>query len=84
MAVKEAWALFLDEFKAQRAIDKKRREYVRLTSKNLDYPLLESITKAVAQQAPGFYTRITIEGAVIEFGIKENAKSAARQPDERF
>ena|GEM_PF-1918452 len=81
----DAWKLFHDEFKAQRALDKKRREYVKLTQKNLDYPLLESITKAAAAQQPGFYSVITFaDGARWEFGVREGSKPPARQEGETF
>ncbi len=83
--LKDAWGLFLAEFKAQRALEKKRREYVILTQKNLDYPLIEGITSAVAKQRPGFYSVITFaDGAKWEFGIREGSKPAPRQPDESF
>jgi hypothetical protein len=83
--LKDAWVLFLDEFKSQRALDKKRREYVKLTQKNLDYPLLESITQAAAKQQPGFYSVITFaDGARWEFGVRTGSKASARNPDETF
>jgi hypothetical protein len=81
----DAWKLFSDEFKSQRALDKKRREYVKLTQANLDYPLIESLTRASAAQRPGFYSVITFaDGARWEFGVREGTREAPRKADETF
>jgi hypothetical protein len=80
----DAWKLIHDELKAQRELERKKRDFVKLTHRTLDYQILESIAKAASQLRPGFYTRVTIEGAVIEMGVKEDAKPPARQPDETF
>ena len=81
----DAWKLFVDDFKSQHALSKKRKEYVNLTSKTLDYHLIESITRAAAAQKPGYYSVITFaDGARWEFGVREGARPPARQPDEKF
>jgi hypothetical protein len=80
----DAWKLIHDELKARRETEKKRKAFGKLTGKTLDMQMLESIAQEAAKLRPGFYTRVTIEGAVIEMGVKENAKPMPRQENETF
>ncbi len=80
----DAWKLFRDDFKAQQALKQKQLQFQKITSKNLDYPMIESIAKAAAALRPGFYTEIVIEGAVIRFGVNETARPAPRREGETF
>jgi hypothetical protein len=81
----DAWKLFTKEFKEQRALADQRKNFDTITATNLSYPMLETLAKAVAKERPGFYTEVTIQGAVIRMGIAENAaQQPPRVPDERF
>ena len=82
---KDAWPLFLEAYNKQRDLKRKREDFDRLASHPLNYQMIEEIVKVVADQNPGFYSFITFkDGARWEFGIKESAKPAPRQPDEKF
>ena len=82
---KDTWPLFLDAFNKQRELKRKREQFDKLTNQPLNYQIIEDIVKAATDQAPGFYSRLLFkDGAIWEFGIKENTKPAPRQPDEKF
>lgn len=80
----DAWKLVHDELKARRELEEKRKAFARLTGKTIDMQMLESIAQEAAKLRPGFYTRVTIEGAVIEMGVKEGSRPAPRQAGETF
>ena len=81
-ALIDAWKLFYDEFTAQRLLIKKRREYVALTGRNIDIPLLEALSKSVARQQPGFYTTLKFtDGTTLEFGVREGQKQPPRRQE---
>ena len=81
----DAWKLFTKEFKEQRALESKRRNFDKITQSNLSYPMLETLAQAVAKERPGFYIEVVIQGAVIRMGIAENAtQRPPRVPDETF
>ncbi len=85
MKIKDAWSLFLESWNQQKQLENKRREFQKLTSSNLDYSMIEQITRAAAAQQPGFFSEITFPGgAVWKFGVREGSKPAPRQPDETF
>ncbi len=79
----DAWKLFVEHYKQEKELERKRKQYIKLTKQTLDYPLLESIIKAAAAQNPGFYSTITFtDGTKLELGVK--AKSAGRQDGGTF
>jgi hypothetical protein len=82
---KSAWTLFLESWNQQKQLEKKRREFQNLTSSNLEYSMLEQITRAAAAQQPGFFSEITFPGgAVWKFGVREGSKPAPRKPNEMY
>ncbi len=82
MQIKDALALFLEDFRKQRDIERKKREFTELTQKKLNYTLIEEIVAAAARQQPGFYSVLTFpDGTKWEFGIKDKP---ARKEGEAF
>jgi hypothetical protein len=70
--LKDAWTTFLEAFREQRAIERKRRKFEELSRKNLNYTLIEEIVAAASKQAPGFYSILKFpDGTAWEFGKKE-------------
>lgn len=78
MNLKDTWQLVKETWHAERELERKRREYIDLKKRPLNYPLIESIVKAAAAQNPGFYTIITfVDGTKLELGVKRRGERAA-------
>jgi len=60
----EAWSLLKQEADRERELERRRREYIDLQKRPLNYPLIEALVAAAARQNPGFYSEITFPGNV--------------------
>jgi hypothetical protein len=84
--LKDIWTLIAEDYQAQRELEKRKRDTRALTQSTLNYPVIEAIVRAAADQQPGFYSVITFsDGARWEFGVKEKAsRGPARTDGETF
>lgn len=80
MVLTDAWKIFVDAFREQRALDRKRKAFEKFTRNTLNYPLIEEIVRASARQNPGFYSRLIFpDGTRWEFGVMD--KRGPRDPE---
>lgn len=80
--IADAWAVFVDSWKAQRELDRKRKQFIDVSKQPLNYLIIEDCFKAAAKQQPGFYCKITVgQGQTIEFGIHEKTVTAGGRRD---
>lgn len=64
--------MFRADWEKQRELDRKRKAFAHLTSKNLDYTALEDLVSASARQRPGFYSVLKFpDGTTLELGKKD-------------
>ena len=75
MILKDAWLVFLESYKSQKELERKRREFTDFSKQPLNMVRMEEMIKAAAAQAPGFYCIITLPNAKLEFGIKEKERA---------
>ena len=77
MKLNDAWNMFLEAYKEQRDIERKKRAFVTLTRANLNYTLIEEIVGAASRQQPGFYSILKFpDGTTWEFGKKDRPSAA--------
>jgi hypothetical protein len=69
----DAWKLIRDDWKAQRDLERRRRQFIDLKKSPLSYPVLEAMVAAAVKQNPGFYSELTFaDGSKWEFGVREH------------
>jgi len=81
----EAWSLLKQEADRERELERRRREYIDLQKRPLNYPLIEALVAAAAKQNPGFFSEITFPGGVKwTFGVRGRTQQSAPPHDETF
>ncbi len=85
MRIIDTYRLLKQESDRQRELERRRQEIIELKKRPLNYPLLEALVKAAAEQNPGFYSEITFsDGSKWEFGVRDRRMRPAPPHDESF